>query len=82
MAEGEKAEDLAAFVFAVVIAGVKALLSFGEEDKKVLFSGGVASSQILREYFTGERFFFAPPSYSADNAIGTAYLAKKGYENG
>ena len=82
MAEGETKEALAAFVFAVVISAIKTLLSTGEEEKKVLFSGGVASSKILREYFSGKRYFFAPPAYSADNAIGIAFLTKKGYENG
>ena len=80
--EGAGKEELARFVFSIVIGAVKALVDMGQEDLPVLFSGGVASSRMVREYFSGDRYFFAPPSYCADNAMGTAFLVKKGFENG
>ncbi len=77
--EGASREDLARFVFDVVIAAIDALLSLaGDVEKPVLFSGGVSSSRILREHFNGSRYYFAPAAYSADNAIGIASLAGKG----
>ncbi|MBR2635165.1 MAG: hypothetical protein IKD31_06260 [Clostridia bacterium] len=78
MEAGETAEDLAGFVFDVTASAVESLLSFAPEELPVLFSGGVSSSVLLRQSFSGERYFFAPPSYSADNAIGIACLAMKG----
>lgn len=76
---GEKKEDLARFVFSVAIAAVEALIDLaGYGEKKVLFSGGVSSSRLLREHFQSERFFFAPPAFCADNAIGVADLSRKG----
>ena len=76
---GEKKEDLARFVFSIVIAAVEKLIAIsGQEDKKILFSGGVSSSRLLREHFQSDRFFFAPPAFCADNAIGVADLARKG----
>ena len=80
---GTSAPDLARFVFDVVIAAVEALLSLaGEEDRCVLFSGGVSSSLILREHFSSDRYYFAPPALSADNAVGIASLAGKGVSLG
>ncbi len=77
--DGESPENAAGFVFTVAAEAVKALLSSaGREDMPVVFSGGVSSSEILRSVFTGERFFFAPPMYSADNAMGIAALCRKG----
>ncbi|MBR2616311.1 MAG: hypothetical protein IKC69_06510 [Clostridia bacterium] len=79
MQEGERPEDLARFVFDAVIAAVTALLeAAGRESLPVLFSGGVSSSAILRGHFSSERYFFAPPALSADNAVGIARLAGKG----
>ncbi len=82
LARGEKKEDLAKFVFDVVKEGILALLSFGEEGKTVLFSGGVTSSYLLKNALARENFVFAPPAFTADNAIGIAYLTGKGQKNG
>lgn len=83
LAAGESAENAAGFVFTVAAEAVKALLSLaGKAELPVLFSGGVSSSEILKNVFSGERFFFAPPVYSADNAIGIASLCRKGVMNG
>ena len=82
LASGEAKEDLARFVFDVTEAAVRALLEFKTEDGKVLFSGGVTSSHLLKEALAEENHFFAPPAYTADNAIGTALLCAKGDRNG
>lgn len=74
---GESAETQALFVFDAVIASVRAMLSYAPEDLPVLFSGGVASSVLLRRAFQESRFHFAPPAYCTDNAIGIALCAGK-----
>ncbi len=77
--DGESPENAAAFIFAVAQEAVKALLAIaGRENLPVLFSGGVSSSEILKNAFSGEKYFFAPPVYSADNAMGIASLCRKG----
>ncbi len=80
--QGESPENAAKFVFDVVKEAILALLSFGEEGKTVLFSGGVTSSFLLKNALERENFIFAPPLFTADNAIGIAYLTRKGQENG
>lgn len=80
---GASPEDAAAFVFTVAREAVKALLSIaGREEMPVLFSGGVSSSELLKKTFSHERYFFAPPIYSADNAMGIAALCRKGVQYG
>ena len=66
----------------VTEAAVRALLEFREENAPVLFSGGVTSSHLLKAALEAENHFFAPPAYTADNAIGTALLCAKGDRNG
>lgn len=83
--KGEPKEDVARYIFSAVLAGIEALLSFLPPEKQalpVLFSGGVSSSVLLREALKKENRFFAPPGFSADNAIGTALLAKRRWEEG
>jgi len=83
MTKGEDRVALAQSIFSVCVEAVSALMEIAEVGKApVLFSGGVASSSILKRVFSEDRFYFAPPSYSADNAIGIAYLAEKGAANG
>jgi len=82
MAEGTEQGELAGFVFDAVIGAVESLLTFADPEKPVLFSGGVSSSRILRAHFSADRFYFAPPAYCADNAIGIAGLCGKGVING
>lgn len=80
---GESPENAAGFIFAVAKEAVKALLAIaGREELPVLFSGGVSSSELLKHAFSGEKYFFAPPIYSADNAMGIAALCRKGVQNG
>ena len=80
--EGVAKEDLARFVFDVVESAVRALLEFATEEGVVLFSGGVTSSHLLKEALAAENHYFAPPAYTADNAIGTALLCRKGDKRG
>ena len=83
LASGEAKEDAAKFAFCAVLQGIRELLSFIPEEKRglpVLFSGGVISSSFLKDHLQSPRHFFAPPEYSADNAIGTAYLARRLWE--
>ena len=50
--------------------------------KDILIVGGVASDKIIKNILTEQvsaRLFFAAPEYSADNAVGIAALAEKGY---
>lgn len=51
-------------------------------DLPVLFSGGVASSSLLRERLRELGGVFAPPQYSTDNALGVAILASRALEAG
>ena len=44
---------------------------------KVVFSGGVASNSMLREYVKPLDPIFSPPQFSTDNAMGVAVLTKR-----
>lgn len=43
----------------------------------VLYSGGVASNQLLRQRLEQGNTFFAAPEYSTDNALGIAILTQR-----
>ena len=47
----------------------------------VVFSGGVASNSMLRDYMSGSDCVFAPPQYSTDNALGVAVLTHRVQED-
>ena len=49
-------------------------------DFPVVFSGGVASNSMLREYTKPFHPIFAEPQFSTDNAIGVAILAHRALE--
>ena len=52
-------------------------------DLPLVYAGGVMSNSLLRAQFSekyGGRF--APPAYSADNAVGVAYLCRVAEEGG
>jgi len=77
--KGERPEDIAKFCLQSIIVSVDKMLENIIEkygSLPVLFSGGVSSNTLLREYMT-EKYnaVFSLPMYSADNACGTAYLA-------
>ncbi|MBQ9544911.1 MAG: hypothetical protein IJV00_07285 [Clostridia bacterium] len=81
VSESLSKEDLAKFVFDAVVSAVRALTE--DVGGQLLFSGGVASSQLLREAFKDrEKTYFCPGEYSRDNALGTALLAKAAFEAG
>ena len=44
---------------------------------EVVFSGGVASNNLLRETLADLSSVFCPPQYSTDNAMGVAVLAHR-----
>lgn len=50
---------------------------------KIIYAGGVMSNKIIQSYLADnfENVYFAAPEYSADNACGTALLARKKYLN-
>lgn len=79
--EGKTSEEIASYVFGVCIGSVKALLSNRSAlDLPVLFSGGVCSSYIIKNSISECcNAYFAPPVYSADNAIGIAALVRDKY---
>ena len=82
--EGKAPGEIAAYVFGVCIGAVNSLLSNRSiVDLPVLFSGGVCSSYIIKNSILSCcNAYFAPPVYSADNAIGIAALVKDKYCNG
>ena len=85
LAEGARREDAAAFVFAAVEAAIRSLLVCGgaaADDRPVLFSGGVASSRILREHLSDRRHYFTAPEFASDNAVGVALIAEKALKGG
>ena len=77
---GTSKEDCAAFVFECVISTVEKMIE-GIKDEKILFMGGVSSSQLMKQrLFSEGKRYFAPGEYSCDNAMGIALLAKSAYE--
>ncbi len=78
LARGEAKEDLARFIFTVAHKAISALLEYKEGEGKVLFSGGVTSSRLLRQALESQDHLFASGEYTADNAIGIAALCRKG----
>lgn len=83
--QGADACDAARFTFETLALILKkttlaAWKEFG--GLPVLFSGGVASSTLLRERLRELDGIFAPPQYSTDNALGVAILASRALEAG
>ncbi|MCL1820620.1 MAG: DNA-binding protein [Oscillospiraceae bacterium] len=74
IAAGEKLENIAYFVMNVIIQFV---INNTPDGVPLLFAGGVARSQVLRENLPLRlnNIYFAAPEYSGDNAAGVAYLA-------
>ena len=82
--DAKEPNEIAAYIFGVCIGAVKSLLSNRiDTDLPVLFSGGVCSSFIIKNSISECcNAYFAPPVYSADNAIGIAALTMDEYLNG
>lgn len=78
--QGEKNEDIAKYCLMSIICSVdkmteKCIEKYG--NLPVVFSGGVSSNTLLRNYFTQKyNAVFAKPEYSADNAVGISFLTK------
>ena len=71
-------EETAAFALrcligAILTATENALQTYS--DCQVVFAGGVASNQMLREKASALPAIFCDPQFSTDNALGTAVLA-------
>ena len=81
LAQGEPPEIISAYVFACVRTAVENMLRRAASEYgslPVLFSGGVSSSAVLREYFTAKySVIFGSPEYCCDNAAGTALLTEE-----
>ncbi len=76
--DGETGEDIAKFCIDSIICAVDGMCSallkeYG--DLPIVFSGGVSSNTLIRNYFK-EKYgaVFALPEFSCDNAAGTAFL--------
>lgn len=81
MVNKEAAEVLAKSALLFAGNSINAALTFLKAEK-VLFVGGVASNTILRNMFSEQEYkaYFASCELSCDNAAGTAYIAKKLFE--
>jgi len=78
--QGNSPADTAAFALRCVSGAVyqateQALKAY--PGLPVLFSGGVASNSMLREWMAPLAPIFAQPQYSTDNAMGVAVLAER-----
>lgn len=82
--EGKSPEYIAAYVTETVKITADKMTQNAMQEKELplLFSGGVASNGVLREYF-GKKYgaYFAEPAFSSDNAAGIALLAYERYIN-
>ena len=79
-AQGNSPADTAAFALRCVAGAVFQATEQALKDYPglpVLFSGGVASNSLLREWMAPLKPIFAEPQYSTDNAMGVAVLAKR-----
>lgn len=77
----EDARVLARSAILFIGNSINAALSFLKPEK-VLFVGGVSSNTILRDMFSqqGYKAYFASFELSSDNALGTAHITKKLFE--
>ncbi len=78
--EGKEHAYIAKFCLTYIAQTLAEMLKFTIKTNKiqhVLFAGGVMSSDTIRQYLTAkfDNIYFAPPSYSADNAMGVAVIA-------
>lgn len=76
--KGESPEDIARFCMSGVLAALNGMVlalhkTYG--DLPLVFSGGVASNRMLKDFFENTYgAYFAAPAFSADNAAGIAVL--------
>lgn len=90
VAKGMKKEDISAAVLENITRAIIKSLKYCiekyevcQEERDVLFVGGVSSSVYLRSRLTEElgkdmiKLHFCKPEYSTDNSVGTALLCRK-----
>ncbi len=84
--KGDSPENVARFCMSGVLAALNGMVSTLREaygDLPLVFSGGVASNRMLKEFFQAMYgAYFAEPAFSADNAAGIAVLTalREGYK--
>jgi N6-L-threonylcarbamoyladenine synthase len=81
---GRPTEYVAAYVLQTVITTLDSMTgnALKKRELPILFSGGVASNGIIKEYFKHKYgAYFAKSAFSSDNAAGTALLAYERYIN-
>ena len=81
---GRPREYIAAYTLQTVIRTLDAMTcnALKKRELPVLFSGGVSSNGMIKEYFNQKYgAYFASPAFSSDNAAGTALLAYERYIN-
>ncbi len=85
IARGEPPAEVARFCLDSVAAALDvmtAALRSEYGDLPLVYTGGVMSNSLLRERFSqAYGGHFAPPAYSADNAVGIASLCRIAMEN-
>ena len=78
ISDGVSPCDTAAFVFESVYKNIEIMTDYAVREygeKPVLFVGGVMSNALMRPRLEARyESYFAEPSLSSDNAVGTAYL--------
>ncbi|MBR2327988.1 MAG: DNA-binding protein [Clostridia bacterium] len=68
-------EDISKYVLLSIAKAIEIAVS-EKTCGTVIMSGGVTGSKLLRSVFSSNKnVYFAPPSLSCDNAVGTAILA-------
>lgn len=86
LSDGEKASDIALFLFESIAKSLeKSLVALREKygNLPAVFAGGVMSNTIIRRRLSKlESVYFASPEYSTDNACGTALLTYDNYSIG
>ncbi len=83
LASGLEKEEIASYVIEFVKCNLDKITENILNDYgniPLLFSGGVMSCSIIKEYFENKYgAYFAEPQFSSDNAAGIALLAKREY---
>ena len=80
---GTPAPDVARYTFETLalVLNRATQAAWGDYGRlPVLCSGGVASSNLLRQRLDPLQAVFAPPQYSTDNALGVAILTQRALE--
>lgn len=90
--KGANPADIARGIEACISTTLEKMILFAQKHTKlrdVLIVGGVASNQFIRLRLhhrlehpaVGLKLYFASPDWSSDNAVGTAFLGVRSYQN-